>query len=242
MNNELPWEAILQRQSRKWEKICHQVEQFEENPLSLISEIFKGGDLFLAERLKQEGENVLFRAQSYWMSYLLPSLIDYFDEPDVTIFYDENEELSLIYIQYQSEIVARFSPYWHQFETFGVPGKEELLAERQRLISEWKRLEESMDNLEEIAKNPDILAEEDTWGYARAVLRPKKHKAKLSKAVQEASNELFEIQKQVDSIDNQLLFAEQSYVEVSYCLDKIKRKVSRLGDFTFVELQEEELE
>lgn len=240
MNQPLPWEAILNRHAQKWEDISLQIEQFEDSPMLLITEVFKDGDLFLAERLKREGDHVLFQAQDYWMSHLLPVLYSYFDEPEIRLLYDVEQELSPIYIQYQNEVVAQFSIYWRQFETFGIPGMSSILNEKKELIAEQQRLETMLEEYENVSMNPDLLAEEDTWGYAKAVLRPKKHKAMMLEAIRTTNEELFEIQNRVRSLENQELFAEQSYVEISYCLDKIKRKVSRWGDFTFLEIQEEE--
>lgn len=240
MNQPLPWEAILNRHAQKWEDISLQIEQFEDSPMLLITEVFKDGDLFLAERLKREGDHVLFQAQDYWMSHLLPVLYSYFDEPEIRLLYDVEQELSPIYIQYQNEVVAQFSIYWRQFETFGIPGMSSILNEKKELIAEQQRLEIMLEEYENVSMNPDLLAEEDTWGYAKAVLRPKKHKAMMLEAIRTTNEELFEIQNRVRSLENQELFAEQSYVEISYCLDKIKRKVSRWGDFTFLEIQEEE--
>lgn len=231
---------FMLNQHRKWEHICHCMERLEEEPMLLVTDIFKGGDLYLAERLKQQGEEVLTATHEYWMQYLLPALSDYFSMDEVTLLYEEGVPLSPIYIQIDGQIAAQFSPYWRVFETYGVPGKEELLEKRRQRLTELEKLQNEIQDLYTLAENPAVMAEDDTWGYAKAIVNPNKHKKKMQELIDELEPQIDEIEIEIRQLNNQLAYAEQSYLEIDYCLDRVKRKVERWGDFTFIEPQEEE--
>lgn len=227
--------SIMKKHQLKWEQICYDMEHLEDNPLVLITSIFKGGDLYLAERLQKEGEEVLLSAQQYWLQYLIPALTDYFAMEDVVLLYDESVVLSPIYIQKGEQIVAHFSPYGRFFQTYEVPGMTQYLEERNRLATEADGLEKELEHLYSIAENPALIGEEETWRYAKALMNPKKHKKQIMEQCEAIESRLSEIQTSIRSMDGKMEYAEREYLEVSYCVDRIKRKVEKWGDFTFYE-------
>ena len=233
---------VLTRQKQKWEEICEDLKRFEEDPLILITKVFKGGDLFLAERLKQEGEQKLIDAHDYWIQHLLPSLNEYFSEDGVELKVEEGLALSHIYIEYEGELVAHFSPYWRTFVSYGVPGKESLMTERHKIEEELKILEEEREAKYLLYENPSILAEDDIVGYTKAILRPKKFKEDMRVSIEEVHERIGVAQRKLVSITNELEYKEMQYRIVDDCLEKIKRKVSRWNDFVFIDASKEELE
>ena len=232
---------VLTKQKQKWEEICEDLKQFEEDPLILITNVFKGGDMFLAERLTQEGVQKLMDAHEYWIQYLLPSLQEYFSVDGVNLKVEEGIALSNIYIEYEGELVAHFSPYWRTFVTYGIPGKESLLSERHKIEEELKHLEEEREAQYLLYENPSILAEEDIVGFTKAILRPKKFKEDMRVLIEETHERIGVAQRKLVSITNELEYKELQYRIVDDCLEKIKRKVSRWNDFIFIDASKEEL-
>lgn len=242
MLQESRLQFLLTKQQRKWEEICYHMEHLEKDPMVLITEIFRGGDLFLAERLKQEGEDVLLEAHEYWMQYVLPAIHEYFAMDDIQLFYNPEVALSPIYIQRGEQTVAHFSPYWRFFETYEVPGRTHYIEGKNRLVHELEELEKELEELYNIAEKPELMGEEDTWSYAKAMFNPKKHKKKMLELCEEREKRVEQIKRELQTLENKMEFAEREYVETSYCVDRIKRKVERWGDFTFIEPNEGEFE
>lgn len=225
--------GILERQERKWELITGYVKHLPKEPLLLITEIFRGGDLFLAERLKQEGDQVLLDAQSFWMAHLLPALSDYFGVEEVTIGYDETVPLSPILFVYKEVVIASFSPYWRTFEEYGVPGEADLLEQKRILVQQLKEKENEVEYWITCEENPALLGEDDTWMFAKASLNPKKYKKMSRDTAIQKQNECQQIQQQIRSVDFQLERAEAEYLQTSYYLDRIKSRVARWDDIAF---------
>ena len=240
MIEEAKLHGILDRQERKWELIKGYVKHLPNEPMVLITEIFKGGDLFLAERLKQEGDQVLLDAQSYWMGHLLPALSGYFGVEEVTIAYDETVPLSPIFFFYKEAVIASFSPYWRTFEEYGVPGEGELLAQRKNLEKQLKEKEDEVEYWITCEENPAILGEDDTWTFAKASLNPKKYKKLARDTAIQKQNECQQIQQMINSVDFQLEKAESDYLQTSYYLDRIKTRVARWDDIVFYAPEKEE--
>lgn len=241
MIDESSLRAALRRQDNKWQSICSHIEKLPENPMALITEVFYGGDLFLAERLKQEGDNMLLEAQQYWMQYLLPALEIYFAQDEMELKYDASLEMSPIYIFHEEHAVACFSPYWRFFEEYGIPGKEELMNKRTRLVQKAISYEEELEAMYAVSENPSLLAEENTWDYAKALFNPKKHRKKIGEEADELREKLQRIEVKVRRIENQMEQMEKDFLQTSYYLDKIKSRVSKWGDFTFHTPEEEEV-
>lgn len=235
MIQETKLNSIMKKHQMKWEQICYDMEHLEDNPLVLITSIFKGGDLFLAERLQREGEDVLLAAQEHWLQHLLPALTDYFAMDDIVLLYDEQMPLSPIYIQKDEQIVAHFSPYGRFFQTYEVPGMTQYVEERKQLTQEADGLIKELEHLQNIAENPALIGEEETWRYAKALMNPKKHKKQIMEQSEELEIRLNDIQTKVRNMDNRMEVAQRDYLEISYCIDRIKRKVDKWGDFTFYE-------
>lgn len=240
MIEETKLNNILDRQERKWELIKGYVKHLPKEPLVLITEIFKGGDLFLAERLKQEGDQVLLDAQSYWMGHLLPALSGYFGIEEVTIAYDEEVALSPIFFIYKENVIASLSPYWRTFEEYGIPGEAELLSQRKSLIKQLEEKEQEVEYWITCEENPALLGEESTWTFAKASLNPKKYKKIAHDTAIQKQNECLQIQQAINSIDFQMEKAESEHLQTSYYLDRIKSRVARWDDFVFYEPEKEE--
>ena len=199
----------------------------------VITDIFHGGDLFFAERLKQEGEHVLLDTQRYWMSHLLPALTEYFGLEDVSIHYDEHIPLSPIWFSVKEQNIAVFSPYWRTFEEAGVPGEAELYEERNQLLQLIEFKEGELEKWATIEENPTLLGEDDNWMFAKAAFNPKKYKQMAKTSAIQVQQEIQSLQHQVGSIDLKIEIANANYLETSYYLDRIKARIERWGDFSF---------
>lgn len=233
MIDETIFHGFLSRQERKWQMITGYVKHIPKEPLIVITKIFKGGDLFLAERLKQEGEHVLLDAQAYWMGHLLPALTEYFGIEEVTIAYDETIPLSPIFFLYKENVVARLSPYWRTFEEFGVPGHQALAEERKNLMAQLAEKEQELAHWMACEENPALLGEDDTWLFAKASLNPKKYKKLARDTAIQKQNECLQIQQAINSVDFKQERAEQEHLQTAYYVERIKSRVERWGDFAF---------
>lgn len=216
------------------------VKHLPKEPMVLITEIFKGGDLFFAERLKQEGEQVLLEAQSYWMSLLLPSLSSYFGIEEITISYDEEVPLSPVFFSYNESIIASFSPYWRTFEEYGIPQEAELLEQRRSLVKQLEEKEKEVEYWVTCEENPALMGEDDTWLFAKASLNPKKYKKKAREMAIQKQNECQQLHQMINSVDFKVEKAGTEYLQTSYYLDRIKSRVARWDDFVFYEPVKEE--
>lgn len=230
---EIKLHGILDKQTRNWEWMCHHIKNIPTNPMVIITDVFKGGDLFVAERLLHEGEHVLLEAQEYWMSHLLPVLSEYFGLPDVSIQYDKDVALSPIYFIYNEKVIGTCSPYLRTFHESGVPGKSELVVERNALTYEIDELEKEMNQWTEYANNPTLMGEDNTWLFAKASLNPKKYKKLANEQVEEKRGEIEQLLQRVQLIDIQIEQAEKEFLESSYYLERIQSRVAKWGDFTF---------
>ena len=225
--------AILDRQQRKWERLSIYLKHLPKEPMVLITEIFKGGDLFLAERLNQEGEHVLLDAQSYWMSHLLPALSEYFGTEEITIGYDETVPLAPLMFFRSEQVIAICSPYWRTFEEVGVPGQQEMLDERNRILLLIEEKEAEILKWAEYEENPVLMGEDDTWLFAKATINPKKYKKLARQTAIEVQQDVQNLRQQVTSIELKLQVGNDNYLETSYYLDRIKKRVEKWGDFQF---------
>lgn len=231
--------SILNRNQRKWELISSYVKKLPEEPMLLITEIFKGGDLFLAERLMQEGEDILLEAQSYWMSLLLPVLSKTFETPEISIQYDESIPLAPILFVENERVIALCCPYRRVFQSVGIPGFEELVQERANLYFQLEEKEKEFEQNCLIEENPVLLGENDQWLFTKVTLNPKKYKKMAHEKGIVLQQELQSIKQQIDSVDLKIEMAKNNYLETSHYLDRIKTRVAKWGGFQFIEPEEE---
>lgn len=231
--------SILEKQKKKLAMITDRMENLPANPMALISDVFAGGDLFLAERLKQEGEHVLLESQAYWMSHLLPVLSEYFGMEEVTIQYDQSIPLAPLWFIVNEQPVALCSIYWRTFQELGIPGEAELYEERKQVIQAMEEKEAELERWAQVEENPALLGEDDTWAFAKASFNPKKYKKLAKEEAMKVYQEIQALNHRLISIDLKIERINSDFLETSYLLDRIKTRVAKWGDFTFYEPEKE---
>lgn len=233
MMQESKLHAVLDRQQQRWEQLSDDMKRLPEDPMLLITRIFQGGDLFLAERLMAEGEHVLLEAQSYWMSLLLPVLTDYFGTTEITIGFDENVILGPIIFYRKEEAIAFCSPYRRAFQEVGVPGQQEFANERNEIYQLIEEKEAEIEKWNSYEENPVLMGEDDTWLFAKTSFNPKKYKKLARKNAIDIQQDIQNLRQRVSSIELQWQIAKDDYLETSYYLERIKKRVEKWGGFQF---------
>lgn len=233
MLDQREMKVLLNNQQAKWERISRAMERVPQEPMLLITDVFRDGDLFLAERLMQEGESVLLEAQAYWMTYLIPALTNYFGAKEVTIRYDATVPLAPVEFWMNEQLVARLSPYHRQFEEVGMPGYKAIQQDLKEIDELLQREEAEIQRWVTLEENPKLYGEDDLWLFARASLQPAKFKKHAQEQIMQHQQTMANLQQRQQSLYLQLDMMKRDYLEVSYHVERIKQRVERWGLFKF---------
>lgn len=215
------------------------MNRFEEEPLILLTELFKEEDYTLPSLIQLSGDEALLEVQTYWFQHLFPALRQYIGLEGVTFSYNSSLFPSPIHIHLGEDEVALLEIISHTFQR--VEPKE--MTEKKQKLAEIKEMlvaiQEELEQKEPALKNPLVLGGGNVVKLMDIAIRNKKYKKETLQAVQKIQNDFFELDRERIHLESQIQQMKERFAQRDYLIDKVEQRIRQLPGYQAVPFFEE---
>lgn len=222
---------VLGETKFKIESFQKQMNEFEKNPMVLLTEVFTTNDLFLPILIQRYGDDVLLEVQRNWFDRLFPVLKEFLGVPNLYLSYDETIYPAPIEIYIQEDLIALLEITSHHFERIEVPEIVELKERLNSIESEILDNEEQLKEQEPALKNPLVLGGANVIKLMDISIRKKKYRKETLDHVQMLQDHFFELQQEKVRVKSRIDQLNKLNSEREYAIDRIKNRIMNLPGY-----------
>ena len=231
--NELLDGSIIQIKEYK-----NLLSKIEETPFCIMTELFNGDEILLPYLLLPYGDEALLSFQAMLYQYLIPELEKFIALEKVELTYDESVYPSPIMIFVDGVEMGYISI--QERTLYCTENRQETIIQV-KINEQYSKLSQLKTKQEEIdmyKQNPLAIGGGNPLKLASIALRKKKYVKQLEQDTLNVDSEVFEIRKQIQSLENQLQAIQDEFIQHEYFLERIMRKIKNKFNYKVIKENE----